>query len=135
VRKDRSMVIRWALIIVLVFAAPALAGPQGHGHSHRGGQEVRIGIYEVELVVKASEMVLHVNDTKDRKVDVTGFTATAVVLAKGNQTKTVELTPAGENRLAGKIDFATQGKFRAAVTLRSPAGEVGKVRYNLDVAR
>jgi hypothetical protein len=106
-----------------------------HGHSHRGGQEVRIGTYEVELVVSASEMTLHVNDTNDQKVNTEGFTATAVVLAKGNQQRTVELKHEGENRLVGKLDFATDARFRATVTLLSPTGEVGKGRYNLNVVR
>jgi hypothetical protein len=93
------MLARWALTFGIPIA-PALAGAQEHGHSHRGGEEVRIGIYEVELTVAGSEMTLHVNDTDDQKVNAEGFTATAVVLAKGNQQKTVELTHAGDNKLA-----------------------------------
>lgn len=115
--------------------APAFAWAQGHGHSHHGGQEVKIGTYEVELVVKGSDVSLYINDAKDQKVDASGFSATAVVLAKGNQQKSVTLMPAGDNKLAGKIDFAIEGKFRASVTLKTAAGEVGKGRYNLDVSR
>jgi hypothetical protein len=128
------MLARWILTFGLLLA-PAAAGAQGHGHSHRGGQEVRIGTYEVELTVAGSEMTLHVNDPTDRKVNTDGFAATAVVLAKGNQQKTVELTHAGDNRLVGKIDFATDTRFRATVTLRTPKGEAGKGRYNFDATR
>src|SRR5215204_3667546 len=128
------MLTRWILTIGLLLA-PAMAGAQGHGHSHRGGQEVRIGTYEVELTVASSEMTLHINDTNDQKVNAEGFTATAIVLAKGNQQKTVELAHTGDNKLVGKIDFATDKRFRATVTLRAPKGEVGKGRYNLDVTR
>ena len=128
------MLIKWILIFGLLLS-PAIAAAEGHGHSHRGGQEVRIGIYEDELVVTATEMTLHVNDVKDQKVNAEGFTATAIVLAKGNQQRTVQLTHAGDNRLVGKIDFATEARFRATVTLRSQTGEVGKGRYNLNVAR
>lgn len=77
------MLIKWALTFGLLLA-PAIAAAEGHGHSHRGGQEVKIGIYEVELVVTATEMTLHVNDAKDQQVNAEGFTATAIVLAKGN---------------------------------------------------
>jgi len=112
-----------------------MAGAQEHGHSHRGGQEVRIGTYEVELTVASSEMTLHINDTNDQKVNAEGFTATAIVLAKDNQQKAVELAHTGDNKLVGKIDFATDKRFRATVTLRAPKGEVGKGRYNLDVTR
>ena len=128
------MLVRWALALGILLA-PTIAAAQGHGHSHRGGQEVRIGAYDVELTVAGAEMTLHVNDTNDQKVNAEGFSATAVVLAKGNQQKTVELAHAGDNKLVGTIDFATDARFRATVTLRTPKGEVGKGRYNLDVTR
>jgi hypothetical protein len=134
--RSEKMLIRWGLALALLLAPGMTMAEEGHGHSHRGGQEVRIGgIYEVELVVSGSEMTLHINDTKDNKVDGTGFTATAIVLAKGNQQRTVELAHAGDNRLVGKLDFATDPRFRATVTLRNAKGEVGKGRYNLNVTR
>jgi hypothetical protein len=112
-----------------------MVAAQGHGHSHRGGQEVRIGTYEVELTVAGAEMTLHVKDTNDQKDNAEGYSATAYVLAKGNQQRTVELAHAGDNKLVGRFDFATDARFRATVTLRNPKGEVGKGRYNLDVMR
>lgn len=127
--------VRFAALALGLLLLPALAAAQEHGHSHHGGQEVRIGKYEVELTVTGSELTLHVNDTNDQHVDTKGFSATAVVLAKGNEQKSVELSHAGENKLVGKLDFATDARFRATVTLRAPEGEVGKGRYNLDVAR
>ena len=128
------MLTRLALALALVLGAAA-AWAQEHGHSHQGGQEVKIGSYQAELVVKGSDATLFVNDANDQKIDASGFTATAVVLAKGNQQKTVQLVPAGDNKLAGKIDFAVEGKFRATVTLKNASGELGKGRYNLDPAR
>ena len=92
---------------------------------------MKIGAYEAELVVKGSDVTLYLNNEKDEKIDASGFTATAVVLAKGNQQKSLELAPAGENKLVGKIDFPIEGKFRATVTLKTASGEVGKGRYNL----
>jgi len=130
------MLIRFVMLLGLLLTPAFAVAEPGHGHSHRGGQEVRIGgIYEVELVVAGSEMTLHVNDTKDQKVDAAGFSATAVVLAKGNQQRTVELAHAGDNKLVGKLDFATETRFRATVTLRNAKAEVGKGRYNLNVTR
>ena len=129
------MLIRIAMLLGLLLAPGVAVAEQGHGHSHRGGQEVRIGSYEVELVVASAEMTLHVNDTKDQKVDAAGFSATAIVLAKGNQQRTVELAHGGDNKLVGKIDFATDTRFRATVTLRDAKGEIGKGRYNLNVTR
>ena len=123
------------LLALSLFALSAAASAQDHGHSHQGGHEIKIGNYQVELVVKGSDVTLFVNDNKDQKIDASGFTATAVVLAKGNQQKTIQLAPAGDNKLAGKVDFAVDGKFRATVTLKNASGELGKGRYNLDIAR
>jgi hypothetical protein len=125
---------RMFLALSLCFLAAA-AWAQAHGHSHHGGQEVKIGAYEAELVVKGSDVTLYLHDAKDQKIDSAQFTATAVVLAKGNQQKTMELAPAGDNKLLGKIDFPIEGKFRATVTLKTTTGEVGKGRYNLDMSR
>jgi hypothetical protein len=128
-------VIGMMLVFGALVSTPAVAFGQSHGHSHHGGQEVKIGAYEAELVVKGSDVTLYVNDAKDQKVDAAAFSATAVVLGKGNQQKTIELKPAGENKLATKIDFQVEGKFRATVTLKNASGEVGKGRYTVDMGR
>jgi nitrogen fixation protein FixH len=118
------------LVLLTLLASPVLAWAQD-----QGGQEIKIGNYQAELVVKGAEMTLFVNDAKDEKIDASGLKATAVVLAKGNQQKTVELSPGGDNKLVGKVDFPVEGKFRATVTLKNASGEIGKGRYNLDMAR
>jgi hypothetical protein len=123
------------IVLLTLLVSPALAWAQDHAHSHHGGQELKIGAYQAELVVKGAEMTLFVNDAKDQKIDASGFKATAVVLAKGNQQKTVELSPGGDNKLVGKVDFPVEGKFRATVTLKNAGGEIGKGRYNLGMAR
>ena len=105
------------------------------GHSHvaaNGGQIQQIGAYEAELVVKGADVMLYIVDKQEKKVDAAKFSATAVVLAADNQQKTVEMSPSGENRLAGKIDFPVTGKIRATVTLKSGTAEAGKGRYRLD---
>ena len=123
----------------LVAAAALILGGGGvmaqGGHSHaasNGGQIQQIGAYEAELVVKGSDVMLYIVDKQEKKVDAAKFSATAVVLAADNQQKTVEMSPSGENRLAGKIDFPVTGKFRATVTLKSGTVEAGKGRYSLD---
>jgi len=115
-------------------AAPTVAQTHGHGHSHKGGQEQKIGGYEAELVVKGKEISLYLNDKNDKPVDAKGFKASAEVLAKDGK-KQVELSPAGGNRMAASYDFAVEGKFRATVTLASGGTEIGKGRYNLDIGK
>jgi nitrogen fixation protein FixH len=123
-------------IVLSALLAPAAAYAQGKGHAHaatNGGQIQQIGSYEGELVVKGADVMLYVVDETEQKVDASKLSATAVVLAKGNEQKTVELKPAKDNVLSGKADFPVDGKFRATVTLKSGAAEVGKGRYSLDV--
>ena len=71
-------------------------------------------------------------DAQEKKVNVTGFSATATVLARGNEQKTVTLAPAGENKLVGKVDFPVDGKFRATVSLKPSTGEAVRARYSVD---
>jgi hypothetical protein len=128
------MPLRVILVALLTFGAHALWA-QGAVHPHHGGQAVRIGKYEVELIVIGADLTLYVLDEKDAEVDSAGWNASAVVLARGNQQKTVEFKPAGEHKLTGKVDFQIDGKFRATVTLKIGSREIGKGRYNIDVGR
>ena len=129
----RTRIVRFALATSLVGFAPTLAVAQGHSHAApNGGQIQKIGSYEGELVIKGSDIILYVVDADERKVDTAPLSAVAVVLAKGNVQKTVEMKPAGENKLAGKVDFPVEGKFRATVSLRTASGEAGKARYSID---
>lgn len=141
-RVASNMSRRFALAILPASVAFATCGAfaqgAGHGHSHaqHGGQAQKIGRYEAELVVRGAEVTLYVLDEADRPVDAARFAATAQVLASGNQQRTVDLRPAGENRLAGRVEFQVDGRFRATVTLRDAGGaEVGRARYTLDAAR
>lgn len=122
-----------ALFSVLVGASTAAYAQGGHAHAApNGGQIQQIGALEGELVAKSSEVTLFLVDEKEQKVDAAGYLATASVLAKGNQQKTIELKPAGDNKLAAKIDFPVEGKLRASLTLKKGTAEVGKARYTLD---
>ena len=133
----RRRTIMQATAAILTGAAPATAWSQAEGRPGHapGGQEQNIGPYEVELAVRGGEASLTIRDDKEQPVDAARFGATAVVLARGNERRTVEFRPAGANRLTATIDFPFDGKFRAAVTLRGPAGNLGSARYNVDPVR
>ncbi|MDX2264776.1 MAG: hypothetical protein NW215_07370 [Hyphomicrobiales bacterium] len=129
----KSRVITLVGFLVLS-SVNAIAG-DGHDHAkaENGGQIEKIGSYEGELVVKGGELALFVRDEKDKVVDVASMSAVAVVLVKGNEQKTVELKPAGANKMTGMIDFPVDGKLRATVSLKAGAVSLGKARYTLDV--
>jgi len=124
-----------AAIALAVGSGQALAQHAGHAHASNGGVVQKIGKYEAELVVKGTELSLYLSDEKDKPADAAKFAATAVVLAKGNQQKSVELKPAGGNKLQGKGDFEVDDKVRATVTLSSAGSELGKARYTVDAPK
>jgi hypothetical protein len=129
------MIRREFLLGTALLLSPTLSHAQG-GHSHaapNGGQIMNIGKYEAELVATAQEIRLYLTDDKEQKVDAAPFRATAVVLARGNQQRTVELSSAGGNLLSAKYDFPVEGKFRATITLKNKDGDVGRGRFNVDL--
>src|SRR5262245_50765289 len=105
--------LRRTILAAFLTLGATLAWAQGAVHPHHGGQAVRVGKYEVELTVIGGDLTLYVLDEKDAPVDSSGWSAAAVVLARGNQQKTVEFKPAGEHKLTGKAEFPVDGKFRA----------------------
>ena len=126
-----SFVVR-ASALALALSLPGAASAQ-HAHAApNGGQIQNIGRFEGELVVRGAQATLFLVDEAEKKADASAMSASAIVLAKGNQQKTVEMKPAGGNMLVGAVDFPVEGKFRATVTLRTAAGEVGRARYSLD---
>lgn len=125
-----------ALVAAVVMPASAWAQAGGHSHATNGGQEQKIGTYEAEFVARGGQIQLHIRDAQDRAVDATQFRATAVILARGNEQRSVDMTPAGENRLAGLLNFPVDGRVRATVTLRAASGtEIGRARYTVDQLR
>lgn len=130
-----SMVIPKSVLAVSFLLALVAPNPAVAQHAHaapNGGQIQDIGPFEGELVVRGAQATLFLVDKAERKIDATTMTASAVVLAKGNQQKTVDMKPAGENKLVGTVDFPIEGKFRATVTLRNASGEAGRARYSVD---
>lgn len=112
----------------------AIAGDKhDHANGQNGGKIEKIGSYEGELVAKGAELALYVFDAQDKNVDAASMSGVAVVLAKGNEQKTVELKPAGGNKMTGVIDFPVDGKLRATVSLKAGSETVGKARYSLDM--
>lgn len=80
--------------IVAATLVPALAWAQGSGHGHvHSGNEVRIGRHEVELAVRGGQATLSILDETEQPVDAAAFGATAIVLARGNERRTLDSGP------------------------------------------
>lgn len=99
---------------ILLAAFPALASahvrPGARGPN--GGPMADLGPYHAELVARDGELVLHLYDMSDRPIRLPQATATAVVLAEGQQqTLTFAARPDGTS-------FVATGAFRASPGLR-----------------
>lgn len=132
------MITRRQFIVAGAAIAATGAHAQSHSHSHaaaNGGQIVNIGKLEVELVATRQEIRLYLTDESEKKLPSSDFSATALVLAQGNQQRSVELKPVGDNVLSAKYDFAIEGKFRATISLKSKDKEIGRGRFNTDLKR
>ena len=65
-------------IVAALWAAAPAAFAQSHSHAApNGGQIQKMGVYEGELVVKGSEVILYVVDAAEKKIDSGPLTATA----------------------------------------------------------
>lgn len=69
-----------------------------------GGQEVQVGKYHVELVVKDQDISVHIRDDADKPLDAKTIKATANVLS-GKDKATVSLASDGD-ALKGQVPFA-----------------------------
>jgi hypothetical protein len=123
-------------ILTLLAAEPAAASAAAAADTPPRGQEQWIGSYLAELAPTAQELTLRVSDASHQPVETANMSATATVVSKDGRQKSVALKPAGENRLAGKIDFALpDDRFRAMVILSSGVIEVGKAGYTFAPAK
>jgi hypothetical protein len=129
----RSLALAFALSLAAAQAAFAHGQQHSAAHAHHGGTALQIGSYEAELVAHGDEMTLFLRDRNEREIDASKLSASALVLAKGNERRRVALQPAGGNKLVGRLDFAIEGKLRAIVTLKDASGaELGMGRYSVD---
>lgn len=110
-------------------AAPALAGA-GHDHGPKYGGVVReVQDIAYELVAKPDSLTLYVSD-HGKPIPTLGATASAVLYAGGGKT-TVQLEPAGDNRLVAKGAFKVGVGVRVIITTTLPGKTPAKVTFNL----
>ena len=93
-----------------------------------GGHEV--GKYHVELVAKDKELALYVRDQSDKAVDPKSIKASANVLS-GKDKATVELSPAGADKLVGQTSFDIRKDAKVIVTFSVAGGKSEQARFSL----
>ena len=116
-------------IAALFLALGALIGSSAWADDKHGGQEVQVGKYHVELVVKERDLALYVRDQADKPIDAKSLKATANVLS-GKDKANVELSPAGDG-LKAQVPFAIQKDAKILVTFSQAGGKSEQARFSL----
>ena len=118
------MIVRRLLFALCLLLIPALASAHGPARGPNGGQMQDLAGGHVELVAKGPELVLYLFDAQNKPMPATGATATATVLAGGQQ-QTVALVAADGNALRGerqlRCDTRNEGRRVADATRTATA--------------
>ena len=117
-----------ALFALITLVAAGSAGAHSDDYldtqtTPHGGQLRMAGAYHLELVLikdskapKDNPVVVHVTDHAGAKVLTAGAKA-SVILLYGKTKASVELLPAGDNRLQGSAVYASTPDLKAVVSL------------------
>ncbi len=121
---------------LLVVAALAFAG-SASAHSDEyldsivtphGGQIRMAGAYHFELVVEEGTLTVYLTDHADQPIASAGTNGSATVLV-GKNRSTINLAPAGDNRLTGKGSFAMDAAMRVVLSISLPGQAAEQARF------
>ncbi len=116
---------------LLVAATLALSlSPAWAADDHQpknGGQVRETTSFDLELVAKPEELVLHIADHKGKKIDTKDATATATILT-GKSKDTVKLAASGEGLFKGKGQFVLTADTKILVSVTA-AGKTEQARF------
>lgn len=97
-------------------------------HKPKNGGQVRETMsFDLELVAKADELVLHIADHKGKKVNTKDATATATIIT-GKSKDTVKLAASGDGVFKGKGTFALTAETKILVSVVA-AGKTEQTRF------
>ena len=113
------MIPRRLLFALCLLLTPAFASAHGPARGPNGGQTQDLAGGHVELVARGPELVLYLFDAQNKPMPATGATATATVLAAGQQ-QTVALVAGDGNALRGNGSFAAAPGLKVVVSLTLP---------------
>lgn len=120
------------LTLLAMLCTIALATPYALAHDDatldkvqapNGGQLRMAGPYHFELVVakpgttaQEKPIAVYLTDHADKKLPTAGTSGSATILAGGQKT-TIALSPAGDNKLAGKGSYAATPDMKVVVSI------------------
>lgn len=113
----------------IAFAFTFVLGTPAYAADKHGGQEVEVGKYHLELVVKDRDLSLYVRDQGDKPVDAKTVKASANVLS-GKDKATVQLAPAGAEMLTGQAPFSVAKDAKIVVTFSIADAKSEQARFS-----
>lgn len=114
------------LLLPVLLLAPAAAWTDHPPVAVQGGRLAEAHGHRLELVTRGDSMTLLLTDEHNQPLAAEGWNGKATVLASGAKA-TVDLRPAGGNRLSGAIPAAAE--LAAAVVTVSTGGHTMSVRF------
>lgn len=116
------------LALALSSSLAAFAAKDSHDHSPRhGGIVTEAGHIDLELVLKADAIALHLRD-HGKALKVEGGSARITLLSGANK-QDVALAPAGEGRFEAKGAFPATAGTKAAVVVTLPGRKPLTARF------
>ena len=112
----------------LLIPSPALAHAE-HGQPAHGGIVAEAGVFQGELVAKATGLTLFVTE-HGKPVSTQGATAKLVVLS-GAQKSELQLVPVGDNRFEAKTSVPLAAGAKAVASVKLADGRAGALRFEV----
>src|SRR2546429_6471250 len=95
---ELSMKSILSLLTALLLATQAYA--HGPDKGPKGGRQVEVGDYHVEMVAKDTQLAVYLRDNKNKPIDAAGFRATGIFVVDGKPQR-IELKTESANKLSG----------------------------------
>lgn len=101
-----------------------------HGQPQYGGIYGEAGIFQLELVAKDKQLVLYVTEHGE-PLSTKGATGKLIVLGTDGKSE-IELKPAGENQLIGKVSTKPAKGSKVVATITLAGKKTATVRFVLE---
>lgn len=104
-----------------------------HNHGHQkgpnGGEVQDVAGVHAEVIVKGDTVTLYITEEGGKPSSTKGYSGSALVAA-GNVKETFNLSPAGENQLAGQAKQVISSKANVTILLKTATGKTGQIKHS-----
>lgn len=116
--------------VLVTFSAPAVLAHSEHGKPQYGGIYGEAGHFQLELVSKDAQIVIYVT-SHGEPLSTKGASGKLTILGSGGKSE-VELSPAGDNQLVGKVAAKPAKGSKIVATVSMPGKSPATVRFAIE---